>query len=116
MKGDFQEVSQKQGELLVNHKTSGLIQDNRIFAWLALVTGAILLVPLVAMQLTSEVNWSAGDFLAMGLLLFTAGSLSILVSRKFSGKNRLVAGIVILAAFLYIWAELAVGIFTNLGN
>lgn len=100
----------------MNHKISDLIQHNRIFAWLALATGAILLVPLVAMQFTSDVNWSAKDFLAMGILLFTAGGLFILVSRKVSGKNRLVAGIVILVAFLYIWAELAVGIFTNLGS
>ena len=36
----------------------------------AMATIALLLIPLVAMQFTREVDWTAGDFLVMGVLLF----------------------------------------------
>lgn len=36
----------------------------------ALVTGLLLLVPLVAMQFTDEVRWNLADFVVAGALLF----------------------------------------------
>lgn len=95
---------------------SGVTRSNKAFVWLALATGFLLLIPLVAMQITNEVNWDNTDFIVMGSLLFGAGSLFILVSRKVSRKYRLAAATLIAAAFLFIWAELAVGIFTNWGS
>ncbi|AXA85420.1 hypothetical protein DCD74_02190 [Lysobacter oculi] len=89
---------------------------NSAFAWIALATGALLFIPFVAMRVTTAVNWGIEDFVVMGILLFAAGSIFVLVARKVSPKNRLVTGVLVLAAFLYVWAELAVGIFTNLGS
>lgn len=40
------------------------ISHNSAFGWIALTTVAILLVPLVAMQFTAEVQW---DELAVGV-------------------------------------------------
>lgn len=37
---------------------------------IALTTGLLLLVPLVAMQFTDEVDWGGGDFVVAGGLLF----------------------------------------------
>jgi hypothetical protein len=75
-------------------------------------TGAILLIPLVAMRFTREVNWTAFDFLAAGLLLAGAGSLYVLMSRKLRTpmQRRAVGGDLLLTLML-LWAELAVGIF-----
>jgi hypothetical protein len=42
---------------------------------IAIVTALILLVPLVAMQFTEEVNWGVADFVAAGALLWGAGLL-----------------------------------------
>ncbi len=77
-----------------------------------LIVGAILLIPFTAMQISSEVNWSGFDFLIMGLLLFGTGLLIDLALRKIPDtKNRIIVSGIILAVFLLIWAELAVGIF-----
>jgi hypothetical protein len=36
-------------------------------------TGLLLLLPLVAMQFTEEVDWGVGDFVIFGSLLVAAG-------------------------------------------
>ena len=52
----------------------------RIVAWGAAAT--LLLVPLVAMQLTDDVAWTAGDFVAAGIFLFTPIVVYEIVVRK----------------------------------
>jgi uncharacterized membrane protein YgdD (TMEM256/DUF423 family) len=74
-------------------------------------TAAILLVPLVAMQFTREVNWTGGDFLVGAVLLAGTGMLFELARAKLrSRKSRLIASVVIGFCFLFVWAELAVGL------
>jgi hypothetical protein len=48
----------------------------------ALVTAFILLVPLVAMQITGEVDWGLADFVIAGALLGGSGLLLELAARK----------------------------------
>jgi hypothetical protein len=92
------------------------ILSNNIFM-VAVVTILILTIPLVAMQFSSEVNWSVADFIIMGVLLFGTGTiLTYGVSKLKSRNHRIIFGIAVALSFLYIWAELAVGIFTNLGS
>ena len=43
-------------------------------------------------------------------------SLFVLVARKVPGRLLLPIGGLFLLGFLYLWAELAVGIFTGLGS
>lgn len=79
---------------------------------IALATGFILLIPLVAMQFTEEVNWDLGDFVVMGTLLFITGLAYEFLARNISKRaHRIAIGIVILVVVLLLWAELAVGIF-----
>ena len=42
----------------------------------------LLLIPLIAMQFTDEVNWTLFDFVVMGILLLGTGLLCELVLRK----------------------------------
>lgn len=79
---------------------------------IALVVGIILLVPLVAMQFTSEVVWNLADFVIMGILLFVTGLAIELTWEKLVKSVYRISGItVIIITFLIIWAELAVGLF-----
>lgn len=85
--------------------------NNKIFILVGAATGAILLVPLIAMQFSDEVDWRLFDFIFMGALIFGASSAFVLAARKIRGtKQRVIVGVIILAALLLIWAELAVGI------
>lgn len=80
-------------------------------------TAAILLVPLVAMQFTREVNWTGADFFAAAVLLLGAGSvLDLLLRRLPNRRQRLVGAALLGLAFAYVWAELAVGIFFRFGS
>jgi hypothetical protein len=96
--------------------TTRFIARNSIFAWVAAASCALLLIPFSAMQFTTAVNWGISDFVVMGVLLFAAGSVFVLAARVVRPKRWWVVGVLLGAVFLYVWAELAVGIFTNLGS
>jgi hypothetical protein len=84
----------------------------RAVARLAALTAMLLLVPLVAMQFTGEVNWAPGDFVAAGLLLFGAGMAYVLAARRTrTARQKVVVGALALAVLAVVWAELAVGLF-----
>ena len=72
----------------------------------------LLLIPLIAMQFTDEVNWTLFDFVVAGGLLFFTGLILDLVFRKTKNvRNRVIISVVLLIVFLLVWVELAVGIF-----
>jgi hypothetical protein len=97
-------------------KNTDIILQNKVFLWIALATGIILLIPLIAMQFTGEVNWTLSDFATMSFLLFGAGSMFVLTARKIDKKYRVATGIAFAIALLWLWVELAVGVFTNWGS
>lgn len=77
------------------------------------VAALMLLLPAVAMRFTDEVRWDAMDFLVFGGMLLMAGGLVELVVRL-SRRRIVVLGAVALVggAFLLVWAELAVGVWS----
>ena len=80
-------------------------------ARVVLIAALILMVPLVAMQVTHEVNWSLFDFVVAGALLVGTGLLYELAARKAGTVvYRAAAGVAVGAAFLLTWVNLAVGI------
>jgi peptidoglycan/LPS O-acetylase OafA/YrhL len=105
----------------MNHAAASSPADDRfapdtIARWrVALWTFAALLLatPWVAMRFTDEVRWDAMDFLVFGAMLLMAGGLVELVVRL-SRRRIVVLGAVALvgAAFLLVWAELAVGVWS----
>jgi len=78
----------------------------------AVITGTLLLVPLIAMQFTGEVAWGPGDFLVAGVLVFGAGRGMVVGVRQAKTAAARVAVVTCIAAvLLVVWAELAVGLF-----
>lgn len=87
----------------------------RIAGWGTAV--AIILAPLVAMQFTSEVNWDWFDFLFAGVLIGGVGLLFELAVRASSAwAYRGGVALALVAAFLLIWINAAVGIIGNEDN
>lgn len=81
----------------------------------AIVTGFILLVPLVMTFLDRGKpagdgwHWGPGDFIVMGILLFGAGvTYEFLASRVERRSHRAAIGIVIAFLVFVVWVELAV--------
>jgi len=82
--------------------------------WTMLIwSGAALLlsVPFFAMKFTSEVNWTAGDFLVMGVMLAAVcGAIELAVRTSGNWAYRGGVAAAIIGAFLITLANLAVGI------
>jgi hypothetical protein len=72
----------------------------------------LLLLPLIGMFVSNQINWSFFDFFIMGILILSL-SFSIKQVLKLTKNIKyriLIIGITIIV-FLLVWAELAVGIF-----
>lgn len=86
--------------------------EKKRLSTLLTVAAFILLIPLIAMQITEEVRWSVFDFVVAGGLLFGTGLVVELILRKLkkdTARVMVLAGVLIL--FLIVWVELSVGIF-----
>lgn len=89
-----------------NSKGRGSIVRTALWSLAAL----LLLAPVVAMQLTDEVNWTAADFLFAGIVFGTIGLVAeLIVRRSGSLAFRAGAGCALAAAFVIVWANAAVG-------
>ena len=77
-----------------------------------IAAGSVLLVPLVAVQFTDEVDWTLSDFVIGAALLLGAGLTVELVLRRVRTKrSRVVLVSAVVAVLLFVWVELAVGVF-----
>jgi hypothetical protein len=87
----------------------------RLAAWS--VAALLLLLPLVAMQFTDEVNWSLADFVVFGALLAgVGGAFELAVRTTRNAAYRAAVGVALAAAFLLVWANGAVGIIGSEDN
>ena len=74
----------------------------------------LLLIPLIGMMFTDEINWSLSDFIVMGFLLILLGlGIHLVSTRTKNLKFRILYILIVCLLFLLIWAELAVGIFDS---
>ena len=94
------------GQTMKRHKTF-----YRSAVGVVRVTALLLLVPLVAMQLTGEVAWSPADFAVAGALLMGTGLAYQAATRMASNNTyRVAAGVALAAALMLVWLMGAVGI------
>src|SRR3712207_3518377 len=77
----------------------------------------LLLLPLIAMQFTNEMKWDHTDFIVFGVMLFGACGVFELAARMTpSFAYRAAVGIAVVAAFILIWMNLAVGVIGSEDN
>jgi hypothetical protein len=71
----------------------------------------LLMVPWVAMRFTAEVNWTLADFVVFGAMLAGAcGGYELAAGASGDRTYRMAAGLALAAAFVLVWANLAVGL------
>jgi hypothetical protein len=86
------------------------MNNRKIYIVLAVVV--ILLVPYVL-----NAPWTISDYIIAGILLLSTGFIfETVTSRVNNPRKKIIAGMGVLLVAAYIWAELAVGIFTTLGS
>lgn len=95
--------------------TSERPETRPLISWRPVLWAAVagcLLCPLLAMQVTDEINWTAFDFIAAAVLLIGAALAFELTARlPLSQRLRAIVVLVIVAAFTLLWAHGAVGVF-----
>jgi hypothetical protein len=78
-------------------------------AWAAVPL--LLLLPLLAMQVTDQVVWDFADFAIFGALLVGAGIAYELIARKTDNiAYRSAVSVALAAAFMLVWVNGAVGV------
>ena len=86
-------------------------QNKRLIS-IILAVPVLVMIPLIAMQFTNEVNWTLSDFIIMGVLLLSTGLICELIIRSVQKSTyRIALCIAVLVMLFLIWAELAVGVF-----
>lgn len=87
----------------------------RLAPWVA--SALLLLVPLLAMRVTDEVAWGAGDFVVAGGLLFGACAAYEMASRTAGSTcHRAAVAMAVLTGLALIWINLAVGVVGSESN
>jgi hypothetical protein len=95
-------------------------QEKRHASWRAapwLVAAALFLLPLVAMQFSDGVSWDETDFMVFAAMLVGAcGAYEWAARMTGNVAYRAAVGVAVVAAFLLIWINLAVGIIGSEDN
>ena len=87
----------------------------RIFGWGSAI--GLILLPLIAMQFTTEANWTMSDFIAAGLMIgLTGAALELAVRASPNPWGRAGAAVMIFTSLLLVWVNLAVGFLGSEGN
>ena len=74
----------------------------------------LLVIPLILNLFLTEFQWSLFDFLVMAILLTIVGFAIEIITYKIQNKRtRLIFMLLILLFFVFVWAELAVGIINS---
>lgn len=81
----------------------------RVAPWA--IASLILLLPLVAMQVTDEVDWDRADFAVLAVMLLGAcGAYELAARMTGNVAYRAAVGVAVVAALILVWVNLAVGI------
>jgi hypothetical protein len=87
----------------------------RMAPWI--IAAILLLLPLVAMQFTDDMNWDETDFIVFGAMLLGAcGACELAARMTGNTAYRAAVAVAVVAAFILVWMNLAVGIIGSEDN
>lgn len=87
------------------------------FARLGYVTMLVLLVLFIAGQVTDDVHWTFDDFLLAAVLFVGVGLIyEFGIKRLNNALSRIYFLALLMLGLVWLWAELAVGVFTRWGS
>ena len=87
----------------------------RMAPWM--ISALLLLLPLAAMLFNDEMNWDETDFIVFGAMLLGAcGAYELAARMTGSTAYRAAVGVAVVAAFVLIWMNLAVGVIGSEDN
>ena len=88
--------------------------NKKSFLLLSKIVVPLVLIPFLAMQFTTQVNWSFADFVLAFFGLYGTGLVALFITYKVQTiRLRILLLLVLLIVFVLLWAELAVGIFDS---
>ena len=88
-----------------------MLQINSKLFYFLLAPALLLLVPLIAMQFTTEVNWTFMDFLVAAILFFgTSMACAIILQKVRSQITRIAILGGVSLCLAWVWTQLAVGL------
>ena len=95
----------------------GILMQNKQALCILLVIAGLLMVPVVGMLISDEMNWGLGDFIVAGILLGGTG-LVIEVAARLTPNNayRAAVGIAVVTSLVLVWINLAVGLIGSEDN
>lgn len=72
----------------------------------------LLIIPLIGMNLTDEIDWTLSDFIISGLILLVFSlTINFIILRISNRKKRVLYITILFILFMLVWTELALGIF-----
>ena len=72
----------------------------------------LLIIPLIGMNLTDEIDWTLSDFIISGLILLVFSlTINFIILRISNRKKRVFYITILFILFMLFWTELALGIF-----
>lgn len=78
-----------------------------------IVLNSILLIPMIGSMISEEFHWGILDYMIAGFMLNILGIVLLIIHRYIDNKQlRFSVLAITIVAFLLMWVELAVGIFT----
>ena len=105
------------GRGILQENISMIYMQNKSVAGILFAATLIMLLPLLAMQFTNEVDWKPADFAVAWVLLVAAGFAYKLATGKTGNiAYRAAVSVAVLAVLLLVWVNLAVGIIGSGNN
>lgn len=93
----------------MNNALNEKSQRRKIIAGVIVV---FLMLPVIGMMISENVNWSIADFVIAAILLSIGGlGVDLIFSKLKTRRARILTLIIVFVLFALVWGELAVGLF-----